>query len=215
MPRPLTLSLGFEPLTLARRWDLMPETAERVSTLVLSGELDGWLADSATRRQCIAIWQQLGDVSFVAAYSERELTRLVRDRLLRAFGSGELVGYRRARPTSAVPPAPKEAAATSDPVPVTAEPQKTTLEVLHRYHDDEPIHGAEYEVHFNDGSVRKGKLGNDGRLRLENVPPGRAQIRFGLDAREYQRADDKKNEAYRESWSRADSEALVRKVMGS
>jgi type VI secretion system secreted protein VgrG len=63
------------------------------------------------------------------------------------------------------------------------------LVIERRYHDDEPLVGAQYEVHFPDGSKRSGTLDGAGRARLENVPPGAAELLFGPMPGKYERVD--------------------------
>ncbi|MBB4014739.1 DUF2345 domain-containing protein, partial [Niveibacterium umoris] len=54
------------------------------------------------------------------------------------------------------------------------------------YHDGEPVHGAEYEAVFDDGSVRRGRLDAAGHVSFEGVKPGGFTITVGPDARSYQ-----------------------------
>jgi type VI secretion system VgrG family protein len=57
--------------------------------------------------------------------------------------------------------------------------------VERKYFDGTPVKGAPYKVTFADGSVRRGKLDDDGKARLEGVDPGTAAIDIGEDAREW------------------------------
>ena len=54
-----------------------------------------------------------------------------------------------------------------------------------KYFDGTPVKGAPYKVTFADGSVRRGKLDDDGKARLEGIDPGTASIDIGEDAREW------------------------------
>ena len=52
---------------------------------------------------------------------------------------------------------------------------------------DRPAAGAPVEVRLADGSVRHEALGDDGRLRLDDVPPGPVEALFGPDPRVWER----------------------------
>lgn len=49
------------------------------------------------------------------------------------------------------------------------------------YHDEglAPVSGAPYKVIFSDGSIREGKLDNNGYARLEGVPVGKVEVYYG------------------------------------
>lgn len=53
--------------------------------------------------------------------------------------------------------------------------------------DDEPIPGARYRVTLPGGAVREGELDEDGRARLDGVPPGACRVSFPeLDERAWE-----------------------------
>jgi len=55
------------------------------------------------------------------------------------------------------------------------------LDLSLQHPDLAPVPGADYKVKFHDGTMRSGKLDNNGRARLEGVPLGPAQVYFGED----------------------------------
>jgi len=64
-----------------------------------------------------------------------------------------------------------------------------TLYLDHRYHDDQPLAGAEYIVKLSDGSERKGKLDGQGRAVIPEVPGGSAEVSFGPMPGAFERVD--------------------------
>jgi type VI secretion system secreted protein VgrG len=86
-----------------------------------------------------------------------------------------------------------------------------TLELDHRYHDDDPVQEAAYSVKFSNGWVVSGQLDKHGKARLLGVPSGPAEVRYGPDARPYEPVEQKKNPDFRESMSDADVDALIDK----
>jgi type VI secretion system secreted protein VgrG len=64
-----------------------------------------------------------------------------------------------------------------------------TLYLDHRYHDDQPLAGAEYVVWLADGTQRTGKLDGQGRAVVSNVRPGVAQVSFGPMPGAFERSD--------------------------
>ncbi|TAL15907.1 MAG: type VI secretion system tip protein VgrG [Aquabacterium sp.] len=68
------------------------------------------------------------------------------------------------------------------PAGLATQPSRV-LELNFRYQDMQPVVGADYQVHFEDGSWRSGKLDDQGHAVIENTPgPGRAY--FGYDTRD-------------------------------
>lgn len=64
-----------------------------------------------------------------------------------------------------------------------------TLYLDHRYHDDQPLAGAEYFVKLGDGTERRGKLDGQGRAVITEVPGGAAQVSFGPMPGAFERVD--------------------------
>ena len=90
--------------------------------------------------------------------------------------------------------------------------QRLMLE--HRYHDDDPVQGAEYEVELRDGTIIKGKLDDDGKAEIEGVPAEKARVRFGPDKRKWERKDQAPNPQHKASFGDADADALLDAVLG-
>ena len=88
-------------------------------------------------------------------------------------------------------------------------PNKMVIE--RRYHDEEALAGAQYEVQFADGSVRKGSLDGAGRATLEGVPPGSAEIRFGPMPGAFMRKDLTPTPDHKPAPADGDIDALIDK----
>ena len=93
-------------------------------------------------------------------------------------------------------------------------PELQVIELEHRYHDDEPVHGAPFELRLSDGRVVHGRLDDEGRARIEGVAPGVAHVRFGPDRRPWERVDQRPNPAFAARFSQSDAGALVRRHLG-
>ncbi len=83
-----------------------------------------------------------------------------------------------------------------------------TLLLERRYHDDEPLQRAPFEVELDGGRIVKGQLDDRGRARLRGLGKP-VRVRFGPDARDWKRVDEEANPDYREELSPSDIEALV------
>lgn len=71
-------------------------------------------------------------------------------------------------------------------LPIGAAGQLTHfIEVERRYYDGTPAIGADVKCTFADGSVRTGKLNDDGLLHIDGVHSGMAQIEIGEDVRDW------------------------------
>lgn len=108
-----------------------------------------------------------------------------------------------------------DALRTDKPICEECERLKNTVLMLeHTYHDDDPVPGAEYEVELRDGTIIKGKLDDEGKARIEGVPPEQARVRFGEDPRPYERKDKTPNPTFSEDFSDDDADALVERGFG-
>lgn len=90
-----------------------------------------------------------------------------------------------------------------------AGPSQWSLALERRYHDDEPLRGAEFEVELENGEVVEGKLSSRGEAKLSGLTSRPAKVRFGPDARAYERIDRRRNPELREELSQADAEAML------
>lgn len=108
-----------------------------------------------------------------------------------------------------------EALRTDKPFCEECEKKRNTVLLLeHKYHDDEPVQEAEYEVELRDGTIIKGKLDAEGKARIEGVPPERAKVRYGPDVRKWERKDQTPNPTFKESFADADADAIIDAVLG-
>ncbi|KPF66947.1 hypothetical protein IP84_13995, partial [beta proteobacterium AAP99] len=81
----------------------------------------------------------------------------------------------------------------------------------HRYHDGEGVSGAEYEAVLPDGSIKKGKLGADGKATLSGIAAAALTVRFGPDSRDYGAKDKTPTPDHDPTPSDAKLDALVDK----
>jgi uncharacterized Zn-binding protein involved in type VI secretion len=108
-----------------------------------------------------------------------------------------------------------EALRTDKPFCEECEKKRGTVLILERrYHDGEPVQGAEFEVELRDGTILKGTLDDHGKARIEGVPAERAKVRFGPDKRPWTRKDQTPNPQFKESFTDADADALVAAALG-
>ncbi|HEY6880953.1 MAG TPA: hypothetical protein VI299_23170 [Polyangiales bacterium] len=87
------------------------------------------------------------------------------------------------------------------------------LELDYRYHDEDPIQEADFILTFPNGFELKGKLDETGKATVLGVPAS-STVRFGPDARDYKRVDDRKNPDHRAQFSDADFDKLYEKYNG-
>jgi type VI secretion system secreted protein VgrG len=80
-----------------------------------------------------------------------------------------------------------------------------------RYHDDEPLVGAQFEALFADGSKRTGTLDGEGRATLDDVPSGTAEVSFGPMPGKYQRKDLTPTPNHKPAPNARDIDALIDK----
>lgn len=90
-----------------------------------------------------------------------------------------------------------------------------TLYLDHRYHDDQPLAGAEYTVKLADGTERKGKLDGQGRAVIRDVPGGSAEVTFGPMPGAFERVDKTPMPSYDPAPSSAKIDKLFSKYFES
>jgi type VI secretion system secreted protein VgrG len=83
------------------------------------------------------------------------------------------------------------------------------LVIERRYHDDEPLAGAQYEVRLPDGSKRTGTLDGSGRATLDDVPSGAAEVLFGPMPGKYERKDQTPTPNHNPKPTAADIDRLI------
>ncbi len=87
------------------------------------------------------------------------------------------------------------------------------LYLRYLYHDNHPVVNAPFEVEMENGNIFKGTLDENGEVKIINLPSKPLKVRYGADTRPYQCADTTPNPDYKEKFSDADMEALVKKAM--
>ncbi|MBN3767643.1 DUF2345 domain-containing protein, partial [Burkholderia sp. Ac-20365] len=71
------------------------------------------------------------------------------------------------------------------PLPSARPDQPGQLDLLHQYANGEPVKGGKFSVLDANGSVlRQGALDGSGRTTVSGLPPGAAQVNFGVDPRD-------------------------------
>lgn len=82
-------------------------------------------------------------------------------------------------------------AANVPPLPAGAIGMRpSSVQLDHRYHDDEGVANAAYELLLSDGSKRTGKLDANGRASVDGLIAHPVEVRFGPSQRPYKRKDD-------------------------
>src|SRR5262249_23714000 len=158
---PLTLKVRNETVAIVRRWDPKPAVSKgSLPPGQLHNEIDVWLSDPVTRRWCVELWRSLPGSDPGSDLGVQGL-RLVRDRLWKAFRSGELVAYARAKvslpsvwqETPSVP-RPQAAEAPSPPVPSPRPPidVRPLLLRLHMNREDAVELKEKFRLLSSDGS---------------------------------------------------------------
>jgi type VI secretion system secreted protein VgrG len=83
----------------------------------------------------------------------------------------------------------------------------------HRYHDEDPVQGADFTVSFPNGLVVSGKLDAEGKATLVGVP-ARGEVRYGPDHRPFERVDSGPNPDHRGPLAEDDFDTLRAKHGG-
>jgi hypothetical protein len=122
-----------------------------------------------------------------ARWGEPQLFRLALPRLLR----GDLIARPAAKPLPrsmlVAEPAEAPAPVAPPPPPVTEKkPLLGWIEIQLVDQDDKPRKGERYKLKLPDGSVREGKLNDNGLVRASDIPTGSCEVSFlYLDASEW------------------------------
>jgi hypothetical protein len=89
---------------------------------------------------------------------------------------------------------PASAADDSDDESSDDKTQLTYIEILVVDEENNPVNKGKYRLELTDGSIRKGDLPGDGRIRVDSIPPGTCDFRifqmieFGTPAKEIDRS---------------------------
>lgn len=148
--------------------------------------LDDWLRNPLTAS---AIEDMLRNTSFGSSSDISLRSRgpiELRRRLLDAFRQGELMmlhqersrllgGLNEERKPETAPPRPQR--------------DKTWIEVQLVNKKGQPVAGARYRLKITDGSIREGKLNENGSVRIPGIDPGMCEVTFlDYDAKEWTQA---------------------------
>jgi hypothetical protein len=107
----------------------------------------------------------------------------LRGRVLEAFRRRELILLRQER--SRLLGGTNEEQKT-DPAPPKPQREKTWIEVQLVNKKGQPVPGARYRLKITDGSIREGKLNENGSVRVPGIDPGMCEITFlDYDAKEW------------------------------
>ncbi|MDR5854833.1 type VI secretion system tip protein TssI/VgrG [Caballeronia sp. LZ062] len=86
-----------------------------------------------------------------------------------------------------------------------------TSSLSHLYHDDEPVQGAKFEIHYDDGKRYSGTLDGAGHADLSGAPVGVGRIKVGPDSRPLQVKANDANPGYKPRWGEGDFDASAKK----
>jgi uncharacterized protein (DUF2345 family) len=84
-------------------------------------------------------------------------------------------------------------------VPMISMTEPTTLQ--HLYRDDEAVHGAKFEIEYDDGKKFSGALNGTGTADLSSAPSGAGRIKFSPDVRAWESKTQDASLAYKASWN--------------
>ena len=163
-----------------RRVDLEP--GERSYDGFIDSYLDDWLRNPAT---AVAIEDMLRNTSLgsgdVSLRSRGPIE--IRRRLQDAFRRGELIMLHQER-SRLVGGTSEER--KPEPVPVRPQRDKTWIEVQLINKKGQPVAGARYRIKITAGSIREGKLTQNGSVRIPGIDPGMCEVTFpDYDAKEW------------------------------
>jgi hypothetical protein len=217
VPLPPAPSAKEEPLTASFEVKVIDDTGAPIAgidvNLTIDGEPEtlttggGGSVNGTGKKRNPATLRML-DVSGLAEKLEPRFSKPRSEKLPKGDDVAEVIAGKPFSPLSVKPDVPFTL--------ILARTPRGVLEVTHHYHDDTPVEGAEYEVEFSDGSVRKGTLSEPGRLLISDAPLGSAKVRFGPDARPYERAQKAANPEYRPAMSASDVDGLIaRRLAGA
>ncbi|MEC5404162.1 DUF2345 domain-containing protein [Paraburkholderia sp. MPAMCS5] len=82
-----------------------------------------------------------------------------------------------------------------------------TSSLLHLYHDGEPVQGAKFDIHYDDGKHYSGTLDSAGHADLSDAPVGSGQMKIAPNSRPLQVKANDPNPVYKASWTEGDFSA--------
>lgn len=179
-----------------------PDKATRLPAAALEQLIAYWLRRPDDRRTLLRMYAAIAAPLEVRPqdWTDRRLAECVVPALRSAFESSRLVGYEldwatlghgeapRADPRPAQPSEPPQPAPSRPGrrPPNRPEGDKTWIEISLVDDRDEPIAGIYCRVALPDGAVRLYALDRQGKLHLEDIPPGMCEVEFpDIDGREW------------------------------
>ena len=85
----------------------------------------------------------------------------------------------------------------------------------HRYHDDEGVAGASYEMLLSDGTKRTGTLDSQGKATVDGLKSLPIEVRFSPSAKAYETKDKRAMPSHNPKPASAELDALVDKYEGA
>ncbi|WLE57652.1 type VI secretion system tip protein VgrG [Burkholderia plantarii] len=86
--------------------------------------------------------------------------------------------------------------------------------LLYQYHDESPVQGARFTIHYDDGGTYSGTVDNQGMADLSNAPQGTGRIELGEDSRPYEIKATEQNPAFKADWDDYDMQATLERMQG-
>ena len=93
-------------------------------------------------------------------------------------------------------------------------PNEIRKQIAIKYHDDEPVKGANFKMKYANGQTFSGVNNDDGIADIRDAPDGEAEIIFGEDTRSYQVvAQAEENTNFKAEWDIADLEKSYQQAL--
>ncbi|WP_027783756.1 MULTISPECIES: type VI secretion system Vgr family protein [Burkholderia] len=84
----------------------------------------------------------------------------------------------------------------------------------YHYHDDTPVQGAKFTIHYDSGATFSGTVDSKGMADLTDAPQGPGRIELGEDSRPYEIKATEKNPSYKAHWDEFDMQASLDRMQG-
>ncbi|MET3621039.1 type VI secretion system Vgr family protein [Burkholderia ambifaria] len=84
----------------------------------------------------------------------------------------------------------------------------------YHYHDDTPVQGAKFTIHYDSGATFSGTVDSKGMADLTGAPQGPGRIELGEDSRPYEIKATEKNPSYKTQWDEFDMQASLDRMQG-
>ncbi|MCA8004083.1 type VI secretion system Vgr family protein [Burkholderia cenocepacia] len=84
----------------------------------------------------------------------------------------------------------------------------------YQYHDDTPVQGAKFTIHYDSGATFSGVVDSKGMADLTGAPEGPGRIELGEDSRPYEIKATEKNPSYKAHWDEFDMQATLDRMQG-